>query len=110
MMENLDYYEAVAKTMEGHVIRRRAWDDIAPDLLVFARPEDQLPHEVILNLKSLPNIIKQVLKKKKKPIRFTGYICMYNGDDIVINGWVPSIVDKKAEDWYVADQDPNFKF
>ena len=109
-MENLDYYEAVAETMEGHVIRRRAWDDIAPDRLVFARPEDQLPHEVILNVKSLPNIIKQVLHNKKKPIRFTGYICMYNGDDTVINGWVPSIVDKKAEDWYVADQDPNFKF
>lgn len=100
----MDYFEAMANAHKGKRIQRKAWQSANPEIFVFQRPADELPSEVIPNVKSLPGTTKKILAETKKPIFFSAYMCLFNGKNHVINNWQPSEVDKKADDWIVLDE------
>lgn len=99
----MDYFEAMANAHNGKRVQRKAWQNVNPEIFVFLRPADELPNEMIPNIRSLPETTKKALAETKKPIFFSAYMCLFNGKNHVINNWQPSETDKKVEDWIVLD-------
>ena len=100
----MDYFEAMALARKGKRVQRTAWRSANPGIFVFQRPEDELPNEVIPNVKSLPDTTKKVLAETKKPIFFSAYMCLFNGKTHVINNWQPSELDRRSNDWVSLDE------
>lgn len=110
MKDNLDYYEAIAAARDGHIVKRKAWGAVNKHIFIFARPADTLSKDFIPNMKSLPESVKDAFKNINRDIKFTGYICLFNGKDTVENAWQPSSIDRKASDWYIADEEEKIYF
>lgn len=102
----------------GKLIAREGWN--GKNQFVFARPADALDCDMIIHrVKSLPQAFKDKLVGDfahtkdeelagKDPasvsIQFTAYFCLYNADTkTVTNGWVPSMGDLFAKDWYIVE-------
>lgn len=100
----MDFYEAIAKAHEGKRVRRIKWNESHTDIFVFARPSDTLTKDFIPKVKSLPETVKNHFVSIKKDIKFSQYLCLFNGRDMVMNNWQPSDLDKIASDWECIDE------
>lgn len=115
--ENMCFGVAMEHVKLGNLVARKGWNGNGQ--FVFARPEDKLSVDMIINVvKSLPPKVKSYYKRinahtkneeaagqgpKDTYIKFSSYLCLKAVDESIINGWVPSQTDLQAEDWYVVD-------
>lgn len=101
MNVELKFEDAVELARRGELIARPSWDKSVG--VVFYRPEDQLPSNMIPNIKSIPQSLKDYIGEDSKYLEyiFTGYLCRYTNGTIV-NGWFPTEDERKASDWYVV--------
>lgn len=103
MDKRMDFYEAMAKAIEGKRVRRIKWNASNTEIYVFARPSDTLSKDFISSIKSLPDTVKSHFVSIQKDIKFSQYLCLFNGRDMVMNNWHPSDLDKIASDWTCLD-------
>ena len=72
---------------------------------IFARPSDVLDLDFVHRIKSLPESVKNFLADERKvshsKIIFTEYLCMWDGDGTIYNGWEPTESDKVSITWEV---------
>ena len=75
---------------------------------IFARPQDTLDLDIVHRVRSLPESVKDFLADERKvpqgKITFTSYLCMWNGDGIIVNGWYPTESDKVSITWEVIEE------
>ena len=102
-MTKMDYYAAMVIAHEGKRVKRLAWDAVNQNIFVFSRPEETLDADFIPKVKYLPQPVKDYLASLNKPVKFSRYLCLYNGKDMVINNWQPSELDIKVKDWICID-------
>jgi hypothetical protein len=111
----MNYDQMVEELGKGKRAARLDWQ--APEF-IFMKPEEELSVDFIVNkVKSLPQSLKDYFVPQfawtaeeeltdksptKKMIKFTSYICLKTADDVIINGWNPSIEDIEAEDWFLV--------
>jgi hypothetical protein len=103
-MEKVNFGTALEAVKQGKLIAREGWN--GKGMFVFQRPEDEIPANVILNIKSLPSSVKDYLFNNpngKESFKFTAYLCMKAADGSIVNGWLASQTDVLAEDWVILD-------
>lgn len=108
-MNTVNFGTALEAVKQGKLIAREGWN--GKNMFVFQRPADDLPINILLGAKSLPNKLKDYYELKHQPIvdgnlpkiKFTAYLCMKAADDTVVNGWLASQTDMLAEDWVILD-------
>ena len=99
----LSFGQAIEALNAGIRVSREGWN--GKGMFVFQRPGDTLDQDFIHKVKSLPESTKAFLVNQNKDIEFTPYLCMWDADGKIINGWLASQSDMLAEDWYVLDFD-----
>lgn len=101
----MNYEEAMVQASIGRRVTNRKLK--AKGQFVFARPEDTLDLEFILKVRSLPESVKNFLADEKQvpveTVKFTGYMCLWEGTDTIINGWQPTESDKVSITWEVLE-------
>jgi len=103
----LTFGQAVEALKEGKMIARAGWN--GKGMFVFQRPADVLSSEILPNVKSLPQKVKDYFAENKNPtgeaygITFTAYLCMKAADGSIVNGWLASQTDMLAEDWNIVE-------
>lgn len=95
--DGLSFGIAIELLKQGQRVARAGWN--GKGMFIFMRPEDTLPEAVIAGVKSLPVSAKNFFVEQARPIKFTGYLCMYAADGTIVNGWLASQTDILAEDW-----------
>lgn len=106
-LENLSFGNAIEAAKRGTLITRKGWN--GKSQFVFVRPADQLSVNFIINtVKSLPDQLKKQLAVKfegqdrdEVKVNFTPYLCLFNAQGDVVNGWVPSQGDMFSDDWEI---------
>lgn len=100
---SMSFGEAIEAARRGLLISRLDEDWI--NKYVFVRPPDDLPKEVILNARSLPDSFKMKEAFKMDDtdkMTFKQYLCLKD-EYTVVNGWIPSMEDIFSCDWFVVD-------
>lgn len=92
----MTFREAYNHLDENTGIRRKGWNSV-----LFMRPSERTTVEVAKKFKSLPTIVKELLKEQpdEKEILITAYICLYQANGNIINGHEVSNLDKIENDW-----------
>lgn len=108
---NVTFEEALTAVKSGELISREFWGDYQ---FIFVRPEDSIPVSVVLsNVKSIPNAVKEKIRafdeaytspddRGYEPVVFHKYLCMWECDNSIVNGWLPTQEDIFANDWYIV--------
>lgn len=108
----LSFGNALHLIKQGILLAREGWN--GKNQFVFMRPADELtPKFIYETVKSLPKSLKNFVHNKFKgethyvggdeiKVKFTPYLCLFNAQGDVVNGWVPSQGDLMAEDWEVV--------
>lgn len=108
--KNLAFGAALESVKYGfNLIARTGWN--GKGQFVFMRPKDELSANFVVNtVKSLPAAFKKHIFQKYEgqdgneiKIPFTPYLCLFNTQGEVVNGWVPSQGDLFAEDWEIIN-------
>jgi hypothetical protein len=105
-MNKVNFGAAIEAAKEGKLIAREGWN--GKGMFVFQRPADEIPVNVIPNIKSLPESVKEVIKRNygvevEQKVKFTAYLCMKADDGSIVNGWLASQTDMLAEDWLILN-------
>lgn len=108
----LNFGNALDLVKKGLLLARSGWN--GKSQFIFMRPADELtPKFIYETVKSLPKSLKNFVHNKFKgethyvggdeiKVKFTPYLCLFNAQGDVVNGWVPSQGDLMAEDWEVV--------
>jgi hypothetical protein len=97
----LTFGEAVEALNSGKRVRRLGWN--GKNLFVFAQVPTTIPAEVIPNMTSLPQEVKDELVSRNLPLNYSNQLAIVNGEN-QINGWAPSVSDALAKDWFILDK------
>lgn len=105
---NIPFEVAIAAVKAGKLISRRFWGD---NEFVFVRPEDTIDTNIVINnVKSIPQSVKDKIAafdaKYNAPgdgVIFHKYLCLWECDNSIRNGWIPSQDDIFADDWYIVE-------
>ena len=113
MIENQNFGQAIEALKEGKRVARQGWN--GKGMFIFERPADELPAQMVIeNVKSIPDSVKLFLHNKYKhdyigasgkifKIKFGAYLCMYDADGSIVNGWLASQTDMLSNDWCILD-------
>lgn len=97
-----NFADAVEQAKRGYLVARNSW---GPDYgVIFFRPDDRLDSNIIPNIKSIPQSLKDYIANDTnvgESILFTGYLSRYE-KGTVMNAWIPTEEDKKATDWVIV--------
>jgi hypothetical protein len=70
-------------------------------MFLFIRPEAVVPVQLV---KTLPEEVRKYYERVGIfQVKFTGYICMKDADESIVNGWLASQSDMLANDWCVLE-------
>ena len=102
----MNFGQAIEALKNGQLVSREGWN--GKGMFVFMRPEDTLPMEVLQNVKSLPQNVKDWYSGQGNSthingVKFTAYLCMKAADNTIVNGWLASQTDILAEDWGIVE-------
>ncbi len=104
---NLNFGQALEALKQGEALVRSSWRNGYHKQFVFMRPSDELNKDFIVNtVKSLPKCVKDWFAKSADDdvdVKFSGYLCLKDENENIINGWLPSQADLIATDWRVLD-------
>jgi hypothetical protein len=104
--------EVIEAVKEGLCAKRSEWPG---SKFIFMRPAHELtPKFIVDKMTSLPQSVKNHIARKygdethyssgeEIQVRFTGYLCLYNPDGHISNGWAPSQEDMLEEDWIILE-------
>lgn len=96
----MDYREAIKKSREGKLVRRKSWDE---ETLLFMRLPQQLSLSVISTAKSLPRAFRNIFRPNPLVhIPFSEHLCRFNGNEVE-NSVVLLEEDYEANDWEITD-------
>jgi hypothetical protein len=96
----MNYEEAIEESRRGKLIRRKAWE---AEIFVFMRPADQLPLEVVVKAKSLPEDFKALFRPNGVVhLPFSEHLCRFTGDEVQNSVELPA-EDVEATDWEITD-------
>ena len=97
----------MAALKEGKLVARSGWN--GKGMFIFMRPADTIKIDVIPNIKSLPQGVKDFFANKYEEygepheIKFLPYLCMKAADESIVNGWLASQTDMLANDWGIIE-------
>lgn len=108
----MNFGQALEQSKAGNKVAREGWN--GKNQFVFMRPADDIGISAVIDVvKSLPQSVKDHFKREDAKrdgseqgltkIKFTAYLCLYNAQGEIVNGWVPSQGDLFAEDWIRID-------
>jgi hypothetical protein len=103
-MYDKSFGDALEALRAGKSVQRKIWLQPWDSMVVFQRPEDSLDVDFIEKVKSLPECVKNVIRKDSATtqVAFTSYLCAYQNREVV-NGWLPSQSDLFATDWCILE-------
>ncbi len=99
---SLNFGQAVESVKSGKIVTRDG------EMLVFMRPSDKISIDLIPNIKSLPQSVKDWYKERYRTlppdVKFSPYLCaIHQPSGTIINGWQSSQTDILAEDWQIIE-------
>lgn len=97
---------AIDAAKAGKRVARVRWNGA----FVFQRPQDTLDARVVIeSVRSIPQSVKDSIAARLrnnevgKEIVFHSYLCMFQEDSSIMNGWVASPDDVLSDDWVILD-------
>ena len=102
-----NFGDSVQALKKGKRIARRGWN--GKNMFVFQQIPSVIPKDVVPNMQSLPQSVKDYFQKKFDDpneqittITYSNQMAIVSGSNL-INGWAPSSSDTLAEDWVILD-------
>lgn len=92
--------EATRALNAGLRVARSGWN--GNDMFVFQQVPSEIPLDVIANMQSLPQSVKDEFAKRGASISYRNQLAIVKPNN-EINGWTPSGSDALATDWKVLD-------
>jgi hypothetical protein len=99
-----DFFSANMALNEGKRIARQEWMDSFGKHFpfVYKQLSVEIGIDIIPNMQSLPQSVKDVFIQRNKPIHFVDQMAMVFNDN-TIDSWSPSVTDIFATDWVILD-------
>jgi len=92
----------IEKLQDGYPIYRESWER---DIFIFAQVPSNIDANIIENMTSLPNLVKEELIKRREKLPLLKYsnqlAVVY--EDNSIQTYTLSPADIFADDWYIYD-------
>ena len=110
---DLSFGEALEAAKQGKRICRNNWN--GKEQFVFMRPSQETNISLLVqNIKTIPQSVKDYLCRQTAfdvenrldsmdIVKFTPYLCLWNAQKEIVNGWNASQSDMLATDWCVLD-------
>ena len=89
---------AITALKAGQMVMREGWN--GKGLFVFQQVPSDIGAEIIPNMQSLPQLVKDEFVKRGGGIRYRNQLALVNPDN-TIQGWSPSTSDALADDWII---------
>lgn len=94
----MKFGQAIEALNEGKRIAREGWN--GKGMFVFRQVPSEIREEIIPNMQSLPQSVKDEFARRGGSIRYQNQMAIVYPDS-TIYGWNPSPSDVLAEDWCV---------
>lgn len=106
MITKQNFISAIEAAKNGKRIYRAGWK-ASRIVFVFMQIPATISKEVIPNMQSLPQSVKNTFIRRGGSIHYCNQMAMVvpgeNKSDSIISGWAPSVEDIFAEDWIILD-------
>lgn len=106
-MKNLNYGQAIDALKDGRMIAREGWN--GKGMFVFMQVPSNIAKDIVPKMQSLPESVKKEFQKRFdseteqiSEIYYSNQLAIVNKSNL-INGWVASVSDSLANDWFVFD-------
>ena len=83
------------------MVSRANWN--GKGMFIFKRPGGLIGPNLLQNASTLPKPVREFLFGQQREVLFKEYLCMYNAQGEVVNGWLASQEDILASDWMLLD-------
>lgn len=99
MKKLLKFGEAIELLKKGEMLCREGWNG----RFVFMQVPATVPKQFITKMTSLPDSVKAEFAWRMNDISYANQIAIVHPSN-EIYGWVASVSDSLAEDWYIYEQ------
>ena len=99
----MNFGKAIEALKEGKLVQRTGWN--GKGLFVFMQVPAQISRDIVPNMQSLPQAVKDEFEKRFSGSAMTDGLIKYNDQLALVNtsntisGWSPSTNDSLATDW-----------
>lgn len=100
MTQNQNFGQAIEALKQGKRVARQEWN--GKGMFIFMQIPSEIKKEVIPNMQSLPQSVKDEFAKRGGDIRYKNQLAMVYPDS-TIYGWVASPSDVLEDDWCILD-------
>lgn len=100
MTQNQNFGQAIEALKQGKRVARQGWN--GKGMFIFMQIPSEIKKEVIPNMQSLPQSVKDEFAKRGGDIRYKNQLAMVYPDS-TIYGWVASPYDVLEDDWCILD-------